>query len=164
MRDAVLLRGSDAEKVKIDVIAPETPITVFADETLIDQALNNLLKNAVEAIETRRESNGFDGDGLLRLTLDTTATTATLTIEDNGNGLPEGKTERLFEPYVTHRDKGTGLGLPIVKKIIEEHGGMLTLRRASRDAPEPGQGARATMTLPLHTATDPANASESEHA
>lgn len=164
MRDAVLLRGSDAEKVKIDVIAPETPITVFADETLIDQALNNLLKNAVEAIETRRESNGFDGDGLLRLTLDTTATTATLTIEDNGNGLPEGKTERLFEPYVTHRDKGTGLGLPIVKKIIEEHGGMLTLRRAAKDAPEPGQGARATMTLPLHTATDPANASESEHA
>ena len=154
MRDAILLRQSGASEVEVEVIAPSDPVVVFADETLVDQALNNLLKNAVEAIDTRRETSGYAGHGLLRVTLDKSGATATLTIEDNGNGLPEGKTDRLFEPYVTHRDKGTGLGLPIVKKIIEEHGGMLTLHRATDTAPEPNQGARAVMTLPLHEADE----------
>lgn len=171
MHDAVLLRRSDASHVEIEVIAPQEPVIVFADETLIGQALNNLLKNAVEAVDTRREKTGFTGPGLLRVTLDKSPTTATLTIEDNGNGLPEGKTDRLFEPYVTHRDKGTGLGLPIVKKIIEEHGGMLTLHRANDTAPEPQQGARAVMTLPLREvdatspdqSTEPDQSNESEY-
>ena len=66
--------------------------------------------------------------------LDTPATArqkerARIVIADNGVGLPEDRS-RLFEPYVTTRDKGTGLGLPIVKKIIEEHGGSLRLRDA----------------------------------
>jgi len=171
MHDAVLLRRSDASHVEIEVIAPQEPVIVFADETLIGQALNNLLKNAVEAIDTRRETTGYSGPGLLRVTLDKSPTTATLTIEDNGNGLPEGKTDRLFEPYVTHRDKGTGLGLPIVKKIIEEHGGMLTLHRANDTAQEPQQGARAVMTLPLRDEdatspdqpTEPDQSNESEY-
>ena len=171
MHDAVLLRRSDASHVEIEVIAPQEPVIVFADETLIGQALNNLLKNAVEAVDTRRETTGYTGPGLLRVTLDKSPTTATLTIEDNGNGLPEGKTDRLFEPYVTHRDKGTGLGLPIVKKIIEEHGGMLTLHRANDTAPEPQQGARAVMTLPLRDEdatspdqpTEPDQSNESEY-
>ena len=171
MHDAVLLRRSDASHVEIEVIAPQEPVIVFADETLIGQALNNLLKNAVEAVDTRRETTGYTGPGLLRVTLDKSPTTATLTIEDNGNGLPEGKTDRLFEPYVTHRDKGTGLGLPIVKKIIEEHGGMLTLHRANDTAPEPQQGARAVMTLPLREVdatspdqpTEPDQSNESEY-
>ena len=50
-------------------------------------------------------------------------------IHDNGTGLPD-QPARLFEPYVTHRAKGTGLGLPIVKKIIEEHDGTLELMPA----------------------------------
>ena len=50
----------------------------------------------------------------------------TIDIQDNGIGLPD-QPARLFEPYVTHRAKGTGLGLPIVKKIIEEHDGTLEL-------------------------------------
>ncbi len=50
-------------------------------------------------------------------------------IQDNGIGLPD-QPARLFEPYVTHRAKGTGLGLPIVKKIIEEHDGTLDLMPA----------------------------------
>ena len=52
--------------------------------------------------------------------------TLTIDIQDNGVGLPD-QPERLFEPYVTTRAKGTGLGLPIVKKIVEEHDGTLDL-------------------------------------
>src|SRR5690606_27708461 len=63
-------------------------------------------------------------------------------ITDNGPGLPQDRT-RLFEPYVTMKAGGTGLGLPIVKKIVEEHGGSLVLT----DAPQ-GRGAMAEIRLP----------------
>jgi two-component system nitrogen regulation sensor histidine kinase NtrY len=63
---------------------------------------------------------------------------ARITISDNGIGLPEDRA-RLFEPYVTTREKGTGLGLPIVKKIIEEHGGTLTLKTPSPSSSGPSR-------------------------
>ncbi|MEO1365482.1 MAG: ATP-binding protein, partial [Pseudomonadota bacterium] len=84
----------------------------------------------------------------IEVRMDTGPRGARITIADNGIGLPEDRA-RLFEPYVTTRDEGTGLGLPIVKKIIEEHGGTLTLEDA---APFEGQthfGAMAVITLPL---------------
>jgi two-component system nitrogen regulation sensor histidine kinase NtrY len=68
-------------------------------------------------------------------------------IADNGIGLPEDRA-RLFEPYVTTRAKGTGLGLPIVKKIIEEHGGTLSLTDADPFAPGAHRGALAEIRLP----------------
>ncbi len=72
----------------------------------------------------------------------------TIIIEDNGIGLPEDRS-RLFEPYVTTRDKGTGLGLPIVKKIVEEHGGSLTLTDADKVEGQDHAGARAIIELPV---------------
>jgi two-component system nitrogen regulation sensor histidine kinase NtrY len=73
---------------------------------------------------------------------------ALITISDNGIGLPADRA-RLFEPYVTTREKGTGLGLPIVKKIIEEHGGTLLLTDADPFEPGARRGARAEIRLPL---------------
>ena len=66
----------------------------------------------------------------------------TIRIADNGPGLPADRS-RLFEPYVTMKASGTGLGLPIVKKIVEEHGGSLSLG----DRPD-GPGALAEIRLP----------------
>jgi two-component system nitrogen regulation sensor histidine kinase NtrY len=71
-----------------------------------------------------------------------------ITIADNGIGLPADRA-RLFEPYVTTRAKGTGLGLPIVRKIIEEHGGTLALEDAEPFGPDGHRGAMAVLTLPL---------------
>jgi CheY-like chemotaxis protein len=68
-------------------------------------------------------------------------------IADNGIGLPPDRA-KLFEPYVTTREKGTGLGLPIVKKIIEEHGGTLELVDAEEFSEGAHRGAMARITLP----------------
>jgi two-component system nitrogen regulation sensor histidine kinase NtrY len=75
---------------------------------------------------------------------------ATIRIADNGTGLPADRA-RLFEPYVTTREKGTGLGLPIVKKIIEEHGGTLSLHDAPVFEGNSHCGAMAEIILPRLT-------------
>jgi len=84
----------------------------------------------------------------VHVSLTTANGTARITVSDNGIGLPEDRS-RLFEPYVTTRAKGTGLGLPIVKKIIEEHGGKLTLTDSEPLDATGKVGARAEITLPL---------------
>ena len=91
------------------------------DATMIGQALTNLIKNAGEAIESLQERGAPEGHvPEIRVIMQADATEAVIQIMDNGIGLPPDRA-RLFEPYVTTREKGTGLGLPIVKKIIEEH-------------------------------------------
>ncbi len=85
------------------------------------------------------------------MTLEVEGGTALIRIADNGIGLPEDRA-RLFEPYVTTREKGTGLGLPIVKKIIEEHGGTLVLTDAPPFAEGAHRGAMAEIRLALKAA------------
>ena len=149
VRDAVVLQ--DTGFADIDVVAelPEEPVSAEIDPTMISQALTNMIKNACEAIESLREKGvvpeGHEGRVQVRLEVD--GSVASLSISDNGIGLPEDRT-RLFEPYVTTREEGTGLGLPIVKKIIEEHGGTLALIDADPD-PVGQVGARAEIKLPL---------------
>ena len=95
--------------------------------SLINQALTNILKNAGESIGTRLQTaSASNHKGVIEVLLKNKSDVILLNISDNGVGLPQDRS-RLFEPYVTTRDKGTGLGLAIVKKIIEEHGGILKL-------------------------------------
>ena len=74
-------------------------------------------------------------------------------IADNGIGLPEDRS-KLFEPYYTTRSEGTGLGLPIVKKIIEDHGGTLRLDTAPIFENNSHSGAIALITFPLNETND----------
>jgi two-component system, NtrC family, nitrogen regulation sensor histidine kinase NtrY len=134
--------------VNITADLPAGALVAEVDDTMLGQALTNLIKNAGEATETLREKGAPDGylpEVRVAMTLD--AGGILIAIEDNGIGLPEDRT-RLFEPYVTTRDKGTGLGLPIVKKIIEEHGGTLALVDATAFTPGAHVGARAEIRLP----------------
>jgi two-component system nitrogen regulation sensor histidine kinase NtrY len=114
---------------------------------MINQAVTNLLKNAAEAIDERLQAEPGSPPGEIRVELAADAKEIALDIEDNGIGLPD-QPSRLFEPYVTHRAKGTGLGLPIVKKIIEEHDGTLDLVPASVFEGNSRPGARARIVLP----------------
>jgi nitrogen fixation/metabolism regulation signal transduction histidine kinase len=113
---------------------------VKVDAVRLRQALHNLLKNALEAIGDLRKPQivvstrvGQSGD----------APWVEVAVADNGSGLPEGFGERWFEPYTSSKSRGTGLGLAVVKKIAEEHGG--SVRAAQRE----GGGAEFFMRLPL---------------
>jgi two-component system nitrogen regulation sensor histidine kinase NtrY len=146
VRDAVALQQPALEDVEIGLVLPDAPVVLELDPTLIGQALTNLVKNAGEAIEGRRE-RGDAFEPRIDITLEADAGAARITIADNGVGLPPDRA-RLFEPYVTTREKGTGLGLPIVRKIVEEHGGTLRLG----DAPAQGdghRGATAEIVFPI---------------
>ncbi|MBO9449510.1 PAS domain-containing sensor histidine kinase [Tropicibacter sp. R16_0] len=130
VRDAVLLQQTGQPDLRIVADLPDDPITTDVDGTMLSQALTNLIKNAGEAIETLKEKGAPDNlEPQIHVSLTNSDAGIVIKIADNGIGLPEDRA-RLFEPYVTTRDEGTGLGLPIVKKIIEEHGGTLTLEDA----------------------------------
>ena len=135
LRDAVLLQQTGQPDCGSTVEIPKGR-SADLDATMIGQAFTNLIKNAGEAIESLQEKGAPEGHRPeIRVALTAREDMVDVTISDNGIGLPPDRA-RLFEPYVTTRAKGTGLGLPIVKKIIEEHGGSLDLwmRRRSRMA------------------------------
>jgi two-component system nitrogen regulation sensor histidine kinase NtrY len=148
VRDAVVLQDSGQPDVQITADLPVHPVLLEVDATMISQALTNLIKNAGEAIESLKEK-GAPADLVpqVRVSLRVEADVISIRISDNGVGLPEDRS-RLFEPYVTTRAKGTGLGLPIVKKIIEEHGGTLTLGDAEIFEGQSHAGAVAEIRLP----------------
>lgn len=148
LRDALTLQEAGQPNVRFTAQLPEAPLMAEIDSTMLTQALTNLLKNAGEALEARAEVAGPDYQPQIRVSLDSVGDRALLRIADNGTGLPPDRA-RLFEPYVTTRAKGTGLGLPIVKKIIEEHGGVLQLSDAPLFEGETQAGAMAEIYLPL---------------
>lgn len=147
--DAVVLQQSGQPEVTIRCDLPDLAVIGDLDPTMIGQALTNLIKNAGEATETLREKGAPQGyRPEVRVSLSATEERAEIRIADNGVGLPEDRA-RLFEPYVTTRAKGTGLGLPIVRKIITEHGGSLELRDAEPFAHGTHRGAEAVVGLPV---------------
>ncbi len=147
IKGAVLLQENGQPEVDFVKYLPAGPALIDLDATMIGQALINLIKNAGESIDTMREKLIPGYRGQIRVSLHLDEADARVTIADNGTGLPPDRA-RLFEPYVTTRDKGTGLGLPIVKKIIEEHGGTLDLTDAEVFDGNSHLGAMAVIHLP----------------
>jgi nitrogen fixation/metabolism regulation signal transduction histidine kinase len=117
------------------MLADELP-PIAGDPALLRQVLHNLVKNAKEALAETAEPELRVATGLGKNGVE-------LRIGDSGPGFPEHLLSRLFEPYATTKPKGTGLGLTIVKKIIDEHGGAIDVRNAQP------HGACITITLPL---------------
>ncbi|MDA1042929.1 MAG: PAS domain-containing sensor histidine kinase [Proteobacteria bacterium] len=130
LNDAVLLQEVAMPQIALITEILADNIWIDVDQTMMSQALMNLIKNASEAIDTYIEKFGNASyEPEIFMTLNSQDNLAILQIMDNGIGLPPDR-GHLFEPYVTMREKGTGLGLSIVKKIIEEHGGTLNLQDA----------------------------------
>ena len=103
--------------------------TLVCDRRQIGQALTNIVKNAVEAVEANIDAR----EASVEMTLGAADGFTTITVADTGIGLPAAR-DRIVEPYVTTRARGTGLGLAIVKKIVEEHFGTIAF------ADRPGGG------------------------
>ena len=162
LSDAIVLQEAGQPAVRFVTDIADGPILMDLDSTMISQALTNLIKNGGEAIETYQEKNdpvGFDPE--IRISLKAAADHVVILIADNGIGLPPDRS-RLFEPYVTTREKGTGLGLPIVKKIIEEHGGTLALLDADEFQENTHVGAMAEIILPRLRARNAGRRAEGE--
>ncbi|MEP2715664.1 ATP-binding protein, partial [Pseudophaeobacter sp.] len=158
VRDAVTLQQTGQPGVTITAELPEDPFWADLDATMIGQALTNLIKNAGEAIETLQQKKPeVSVDPQIHIVVQMSQNGGyEVTIADNGIGLPEDRA-KLFEPYVTTRNEGTGLGLPIVKKIIEEHGGALTLEDAPVFEGHQHRGAMAVIRLPAAASAEQGN-------
>jgi nitrogen fixation/metabolism regulation signal transduction histidine kinase len=98
--------------------------------------IHNLLQNAQDTLVGITDPTITVRTGVLQ-------SSVSLSVSDNGSGFPDEVRARAFEPYVTTKPKGTGLGLPIVKKIVEEHNGTIQIENTLP------HGARISITLPM---------------
>ena len=131
-QSAFLQRVGNAD-IDIDVEIAEDPLHARFDRRLVSQALTNIIKNATEAIAAVPADEL--GKGRIQIFAGREGEDIVIDVVDNGIGLPKENRNRLLEPYVTTREKGTGLGLAIVGRIVEDHGGSITLRDAADRIP-----------------------------
>ena len=122
--------------VSIALDLEDGPLEARGDAALLRQVLINLVINAIEAMRER-------GQGRLRLGCHRKSQTRVeLSVEDDGPGIPEEIGDRMFAPFVTSKEAGTGLGLTVVKRVVDRHGGAIHVTSAA------GQGTRIWVTLP----------------
>lgn len=107
--------------------------TIAADESKLRRLALNLLKNSLEAVES---------SGKITVVIDEDNTNFIIKFTDTGSGMETDLQRRIFDPHFTTRDKGYGLGLPLVKKIVDEMNGTIVVESA------PGQGSEFQLTLP----------------
>ncbi len=117
------------------------PIVIKIDPNLINQALNNLFKNSINAINENKKN--ID-EGKIKIDLSKDGNYCYINFSDNGIGFPPNK-EHLLEPYISRSQKGSGLGLAVVKKIMEDHKGTIELRNNKNN-----KGAKVKLSLPLN--------------
>lgn len=137
-RQGLFLERAAHPEIDFKMDFPADAIFLSCDHRLISQAVTNLLRNAVEAIEGRKPGAVLEKGQIWARLVDEDGS-AMIVIEDNGKGLPVDQRAFLTDPYVTTREKGTGLGLAIVKKIMEDHDGELRLEERQ------GGGARVSL-------------------
>jgi signal transduction histidine kinase len=141
IEDTVLLfRQAEDRHHPVDVRLPDEPVVLMVDPILIRHALFNLLLNAAQAAS---------GDDPIVITLeaavepDGNATGWSLAVTDRGTGIPPDVLEKIFVPFFTTRNDGTGLGLPVVQHVALLHGGHVSATS------EPGNGTRLALWLPM---------------
>ena len=121
-------------------LALEADVTIPADGERLRQALVNLIQNASQAIEVRQPPEG----GEITVATRVEGEEMVLTVTDNGCGIPTELHGRVFEPLFSTKAFGVGLGMPLVQRVAEQHGGRVTLES------EPDRGTRVQLRLPRH--------------
>ena len=157
VRQAVFLQEVAHQDIGFELNAPEGTVSLMCDRHQFGQAMTNVLKNAVEAVQARTAEDEPDYAGHIAVAIEPSEEMIDVIVSDNGVGLPADR-DRIAEPYVTTREKGTGLGLAIVSKIVEEHGGKMSF------APGPSRGTQVILSFARMPESTPPTASEEQAA
>jgi signal transduction histidine kinase len=132
------LQASSATFIQRRIPLPEAPqaveVWVRGEPGALEQLFLNLLLNAAQAARA---------GGSVRLTVDVDGALVRVTVSDDGPGIPEELRDRIFQPFVSGKVDGTGLGLPVARRIARAHGGEIVFATGSQP------GAHAVVTLPL---------------
>ena len=142
--DVMQLYASDDAVVPVCTELDNNCPAIKGDAQQIRQVIHNLLQNAQDAQEGRP-----DGKVVLKTEYSPTSRRVRLTVRDNGVGFPAHILKRAFEPYVTTKVKGTGLGLAVVKKIADEHGARVDI--SNRVVDDVVQGAQVSLSFAVVT-------------
>lgn len=141
LKEVILLTESEALmkgcQIHLHVPAPDIQVTI--DVKQMKQVLINMIRNAMEAIT----ANGDEQEGRIEIGAKAEGAEVRITIADNGKGMDRCTLNRLFNPFFTTKENGTGLGLSVSDKIIKNHGGRVSV------SSQPNQGTQFVITLPL---------------
>jgi signal transduction histidine kinase len=128
---------AEEQGIAIETNLPDAPVVVEADGEKLKSCLSNVVINAVQAMPT---------GGRLVVVVGGDDDSASIRVSDTGEGIPAEALDRVFEPYYSTKDTGTGLGLAVTRKIVDEHGGRI------RVASTPGEGTTFEVDLPRRRA------------
>jgi signal transduction histidine kinase len=138
----IVLVRSEAERYSVSIcieLAEDLP-KVMADRVQLQQVFMNLMLNGIDAMKETT------GGGELRIKSEAADDQLLISVSDTGVGLAPEQAEQIFKAFFTTKEKGTGMGLPISRSIVESHGGHLWAAGAS------GRGATFQLTLPATVA------------
>ena len=123
-------------QTKININSKNKEVLIHADKDQMIRVFNNLIKNAIQSIPQDRE-------GRIEINIEQVMNQAVISISDNGVGIDQSKINKIFVPYFTTKSTGTGLGLAMVKQIIENHNGIISFETVE------DKGTVFTIVLPI---------------
>ena len=130
---AIFERFNDCDRIGFQYECDPSPFIVHADAIQLDQVMSNLITNAFQAIE---------GQGRILVRAEQLSDCDVIAVQDSGKGIEDGIRDRMFEPLITTKTRGTGLGLTICRQLVESHGGSIEAENA------PDQGTVIRFQLP----------------
>jgi two-component system nitrogen regulation sensor histidine kinase NtrY len=125
IEDVIFSHKELARNIEFSLESSVKKCVIYADKTQMSQVMVNLIKNAIESVLTKSKESDFTGKIATHLDISSLDSTVEIKIYDNGVGIPERLLNNIQDPYVTTKPNGTGLGLAVVKRIIEDHHGSL---------------------------------------
>lgn len=125
---------ADTKGIQLELVKPQTAVTLRGDADLLKQAMMNIVKNSIEAMNT---------EGTLTVTVENRRGECEIVIQDTGPGIPPEIREKIFQLYFSTKQTGTGIGLAMTFRAIQLHGGSITIDS------NPGQGATFRLRLPV---------------
>jgi two-component system sensor histidine kinase PilS (NtrC family) len=131
----------DPAAANVKVVTRLVPARADCDVDQIRQVAWNLVVNAAHAVQGARPEGGT-----ITVSCAPEGDQVRIDVEDDGQGIPAEDLEKIFMPFFTTKERGSGLGLAAVHRVVESHGGTVTVEST------PGKGARFTVRLPVHEA------------